>query len=118
MRAASADKGSSVDIGGTAMTFAEFMSVVSQLGELAVGNKVCVVSPEALVANFLQLDQVVTLEKFGNQATILSGQLASLAEWVKIYAVIECFETDQKIAGQFHAGYRQVQALGQQYVNG
>ena len=79
MRAASFDKGSTVDIGGTAMTFAEFMSVVSQLGELAVGNKVCVVSPEALVANFLQLDQVVTLEKFGPQATVLTGELARLA---------------------------------------
>jgi hypothetical protein len=79
MRAAAKDKSSDVDIGGTAMTFAEFMSVVSQLGELAVGNKVCVVSPEALVANFLQLEQVVTLEKFGTQATVLTGQLASLA---------------------------------------
>ena len=79
MRAAAKDKGSDVDIGGTAMTFAEFMSVVSELGELAVGNKICVVSPEALVANFLQLDQVVTLEKFGAQATVLTGQLASLA---------------------------------------
>jgi len=32
-----------------------------------------------LVANFLQIPEVVTLEKFGPQATILSGQLASLA---------------------------------------
>ena len=79
MRAAAKDKGSDVDIGGTAMSFAEFMSVNSQLGELAVGNKVCVVSPEALVANFLQLQQVVTLEKFGPQATILTGELARLA---------------------------------------
>lgn len=79
MRAAAFDKSSTVDIGGTAMSFAEFMSVNSQLGELAVGNKVCVVSPEALVANFLQLEQVVTLEKFGPQATILTGELARLA---------------------------------------
>tara|TARA_E500000331_G_C17258237_1_gene714085 strand:+ start:773 stop:2218 length:1446 start_codon:yes stop_codon:yes gene_type:complete len=77
MRAAAFDKGSTVD--ASTFTFAKFMSVVSQLGELAVGNKVCVVSPEALVANFLQLDQVQTLEKFGPQATILTGQLASLA---------------------------------------
>ena len=77
MRAAAKDKGSDVDAG--TFNFAKFMSVVSQLGELAVGNKVCVVSPEALVANFLQLDQVVTLEKFGPQATVLTGQLASLA---------------------------------------
>jgi HK97 family phage major capsid protein len=79
MRAAALDKSSSKDFAGTAMTFAGFMDAVAQLGELAVGNKVCVVSPEALVANFLQLDQVVTLEKFGAQATILTGQLASLA---------------------------------------
>jgi hypothetical protein len=79
MRAAAIDKSSIKDFAGTAMTFAGFMDAVAQLGELAVGNKVCVVSPEALVANFLQLDQVVTLEKFGAQATILTGQLASLA---------------------------------------
>ena len=79
MRAASKDKSSDVDTGAGTFTFAEFMSVVSQLGELAVGNKVCVVSPEALVANFLQLDQVVTLEKFGPQATVISGELARLA---------------------------------------
>ena len=77
MRAAAFDKGSAVD--ASTFTFAKFMSVNSQLGELAVGNKVCVVSPEALVANFLQLDQVVTLEKFGPQATILTGELARLA---------------------------------------
>jgi len=79
MRASAIDKSSIKDFAGSAMTFAGFMDAVAQLGELAVGNKVCVVSPEALVANFLQLDQVVTLEKFGAQATILTGQLASLA---------------------------------------
>ena len=79
MRAAAFDKGSTVDMSAGTFTFAEFMSVVSQLGELAVGNKVCVVSPEALVANFLQLAEVVTLDKFGPQATVISGQLASLA---------------------------------------
>lgn len=79
MRHAAIDKSSVKDFGGSAMDFAGFMDAVAQLGELAVGNKVCVVSPEALVANFLQLTQVVTLEKFGPQATILTGQLASLA---------------------------------------
>ena len=78
-RAAAKDKSSEKDIGGTAMDFGEYMDAVSQMGELAVGNKICVVSPEALIANFLQLDQVVTLEKFGPQATVLTGQLASLA---------------------------------------
>ena len=79
MRAASYDKASDLDCGAVALTFAKYMEAVGKMGELAVGNKVCVVSPEALVANFLQLDQVVTLEKFGSQATVLTGQLASLA---------------------------------------
>tara|TARA_Y100000592_G_scaffold14033_1_gene19861 strand:+ start:5980 stop:7434 length:1455 start_codon:yes stop_codon:yes gene_type:complete len=79
MRHAALDKSSTVDITGATLTFAKFMECVSTMGELAVGNKICVVSPEALVANFLQLDEVVTLEKFGPQATIKSGQLASLA---------------------------------------
>ena len=79
MRHAALDKSSTKDFEGAALDFAGFMDAVAQLGELAVGNKVCVVSPEALVANFLQLPQVVTLEKFGPQATILTGQLASLA---------------------------------------
>jgi hypothetical protein len=78
-RAAAMDKTSEVDYGGAALTFASFMSAVSQMGELAVGNKVCVVSPECLIANFLELSEVVTLEKFGPQATVLTGQLASLA---------------------------------------
>lgn len=79
MRAAAMDKTSEVDYGGAALTFASFMTAVSQMGELAVGNKVCVVSPECLIANFLELNEVVTLEKFGPQATVLTGQLASLA---------------------------------------
>lgn len=79
MRHAAFDKSSTVDIEAATFTFAKFMECVSEMGELAVGNKICVVSPEALVANFLQLDEVVTLEKFGPQATIKSGQLASLA---------------------------------------
>jgi len=79
MRAAAMDKSSEVDYAAAALTFAGFMSAVSQMGELAVGNKICVVSPECLIANFLELSEVVTLEKFGPQATVLTGQLASLA---------------------------------------
>ncbi len=79
LRAAAMDKASEKDYLAAAMTFPTFMDAVSQMGELAVGNKVCVVSPECLIANFLELDEVQTLEKFGPQATVLTGQLASLA---------------------------------------
>jgi hypothetical protein len=78
-RAAALDKTSSKDFGGTAMTFATFMDAVANLGELAVGQRVCVVSPEALIANFLSLTQVLTVDQYGPAATILSGELGQLA---------------------------------------
>ena len=37
-----------------------------------------VVSPEMLVSQLLGLDEVITVDKLGPQATILSGQIASI----------------------------------------
>ena len=79
LRAASMDKGTGVDCANTQLDFAKFMECVATMGELAAANKVCVVSPEVLVSNFLQLNEVITLDKFGSQATVLTGQLGSLA---------------------------------------
>ena len=78
-RQASFDKSTGLDCNNTKLNFAKFMEGVGMMGELAASNKICVVSPEALVANFLQMDEVITLDKFGSQATVLTGQLASLA---------------------------------------
>ena len=36
-----------------------------------------ITSPEALVANFLSLSEVLTIDKYGPSATVLQGQLAS-----------------------------------------
>jgi hypothetical protein len=38
---------------------------------------VIITSPEALVANFLSLSEVLTIDKYGPSATVLQGQLAS-----------------------------------------
>ena len=55
------------------------VSAMAQMGELAVQDRVMVVSPEFLINHLLDLDEVQTLDKFGPAATILTGQLASVA---------------------------------------
>tara|TARA_Y100001973_G_C5056276_1_gene260355 strand:- start:122 stop:736 length:615 start_codon:yes stop_codon:yes gene_type:complete len=76
LRAAALDKGTGDNSG---FTFANFLAVSASMGELAMGNKIVIASPEAVLANFLSLTEVATLDKFGPQATVLSGQIASLA---------------------------------------
>jgi len=76
LRAAALDKGTGDN---SAFNFANFLAVSSKMGELAMGNKIIIASPEAVLANFLDLTEVATLDKFGPQATVLSGQIASLA---------------------------------------
>jgi len=42
------------------------------------GSLICIVSPEYLTAKMMEFTQVVTVEKYGPQAVVLTGQLASL----------------------------------------
>ena len=70
---------SSTDSTGTTFTFASLVTAMSKMGELAVQDRVMVVSPEFLIKHLLDLDEVQTLDKFGPAATILTGQLASVA---------------------------------------
>ena len=77
MRAAAFDKSTTLDI--AAFDYAKFLELVATMGELSAANKVCVASPEAVIEHLLGLTQVATLDKFGPQATVLSGQIASLA---------------------------------------
>ena len=77
MRAASFDKSTTLDI--SSFDFAKYLELVAKLGELSAANKVCIASPEAVINHLLSLTQVATLDKFGPQATVLSGQIGSLA---------------------------------------
>tara|TARA_R100001198_G_scaffold52052_1_gene29140 strand:- start:950 stop:2392 length:1443 start_codon:yes stop_codon:yes gene_type:complete len=76
LRAAAFDK---ANANNAAFDFASFLATSADMGELAVGQKLVIASPEMVLSNFLALTQVQTLEKFGPQATVLSGQIASLA---------------------------------------
>ncbi len=76
LRAAAFDK---VNANNAAFDFASFLATSADMGELAVGSKIVIASPEMVLSNFLALSEVQTLEKFGPQATVLTGQIASLA---------------------------------------
>jgi len=76
LRAAAFDK---LNTNSATFNFQNFLATSSSMGELAMGNKIVIASPEAILANFLNLTEVATLDKFGPQATVLSGQIAALA---------------------------------------
>ena len=77
LRAAAFDKLTTLNL-STSLTKTNMLQLIAQLGEYASSDKVLIVSPEALYENLFGLDEVITIDKFGPQATILSGQLASI----------------------------------------
>jgi HK97 family phage major capsid protein len=79
LRAAAFDRSSTED--ASSFDFAKILTILSKLGELSSSDKVIIASPECIVANFLGLTQVLTLDKFGPAATILpgGGQIANIA---------------------------------------
>lgn len=76
LRAASFDKSTTLDV--NAIDAAKLLELISKLGEYASSDKVLIVSPEALYGSLMGLEQLITLDKFGPQATILTGQLGSI----------------------------------------
>jgi len=76
LRAAAFDKSTTLNI--NSFDAAKMLELISQLGEYASSDKVLIVSPEALYGNLMGLEQLITLDKFGPQATILTGQLGSI----------------------------------------
>lgn len=80
LRAAAFDRSCTHDQNAASpYTFANFLEARAQLGEIGMMDLICITSPEMIVKHLLGLSEVVTLEKFGPQATVRTGQLASLA---------------------------------------
>lgn len=71
-RAAAVDKGTTLDLSGT-MSIANFAALMALFGERGAGSLIAVTSPEALVQDFLTMSDVVTLDKFGANATAIAG---------------------------------------------
>ncbi len=76
LRASSFDKSTELSVNN--IDAARLLELISKLGEYASSDKVLIVSPEALYQNLMGLEQLITLDKFGPQATILTGQLGSI----------------------------------------
>jgi hypothetical protein len=64
---------------GAAFTFANLMSLISSLGELNGSDRLLIMSPELVVSNLLTLTEVVTVEKYGPMASILTGEISRIA---------------------------------------
>jgi len=77
LRAAAFDRSSTLDFSGT-LTAAKILNLASKMGELAISDRVLIVSPEALISHIMPLAEVLTIDKFGPAASILSGQVASI----------------------------------------
>lgn len=72
------DRGTTENL-STFTNLSHFLGLVKKLGEHSAADKLCIASPEVVIAQLLDLDEVVTLDKFGPAATVLTGQIGSLA---------------------------------------
>ena len=77
LRAQAFDRTATKNFGGT-LSASSWLQLASQMGEFATADKVLIVSPEALYNHLLGLEQLITVDKFGPNATILTGQLGSI----------------------------------------
>ena len=77
MRKQAVDRSSTADL--STFTFVNLLGLKAQMGELAMQDVVLFASPEAVLANLLELEQVATIDKFGPLASIKTGQIAAIA---------------------------------------
>ena len=76
MRKQAFARNSSADLG--TFNFAALLGLKAQMGELAMQDVVLFASPEAVLANLLSLTEVKTIDVFGPQATVRTGQIAAI----------------------------------------
>lgn len=74
-----ARKNTEIDLGGAALTGAKILELISKTGEMAAAQGLMlIVSPEYFIKEFMGLTEVKTLDQYGPQATVLTGQLGSI----------------------------------------
>lgn len=78
MRAKAFDQSNTQAKTGSALDASQVLAGMSSLGELGASNLVMVVSPEFMINSLMSLPEVQTIDKFGPQASILSGQIGSI----------------------------------------
>jgi hypothetical protein len=60
------------------MVLGDLVDALAAMGEYGTENRYIVASPEVIIQHMLPLDQVLTTDKFGPAATVVSGQLGSI----------------------------------------
>ena len=78
MRAAAFDQSNTAAKAGASLAASDILAGMSSLGELGASNLVMVVSPEFMIESLMGLDEVITIDKFGPAASVLSGQIGSI----------------------------------------
>lgn len=80
MRKIAFDRSSTHDIstGTGTLEYSDLISMLGQMGEYGVAEKVIIVSPEVMVSGIMNMTETKTLDVFGNQAAILQGQIAAV----------------------------------------
>lgn len=77
-RALAADRSLTVDLTAAQTAAGVMGSVVGAMGELAASDIALITSPEVLYKKLMVDSNVLTVDKMGNRATIMTGQLASI----------------------------------------
>ncbi len=68
-----------VDLNAAALTSAKILELISKTGEMAAAEGLMIItSPEYFIKEFMPLTEVLTVDKFGSAATIITGQLGSI----------------------------------------
>ena len=78
-RAAAADRLTSNQVAApAALALADIVGSMGSMGEYGTENRYIIASPEVVIQHILELAEVITVDKFGPAATILSGQIGSI----------------------------------------
>jgi len=78
MRAAAFDQLNTAAKAGASLAASDILAGMASLGELGASNLVMVVSPEFMIESLMGLQEVITIDKFGPAASVLSGQIGSI----------------------------------------
>lgn len=78
MRAAAFDQSNTAAKAGASLASSDILAGMASLGELGASNLVMVVSPEFMIESLMGLQEVITIDKFGPAASVLSGQIGSI----------------------------------------
>ena len=78
LRALAADRSQTVDMGSAQTVTGLMTDLIGGMGERAASQLAIIVSPEVFYQKLLADSNVLTLDKLGQGATLLSGQLASV----------------------------------------